>query len=234
MSRAIFLACVALLLLGAARPERATLPPPGVDLVHIVSRPMLASTLIGMEVRDASGARAGHIEDLVFDLAHNKVSYVLVALEEESFAVSLFDLRLSIERAYLRLRPQRAGVMPAAAAPDGPSARAWLGSEVLARSGGPLGRLVDVLVDVHEGAVAFVLLALAEKLHPVPLDALRLRADKLQLTTEAAKLEPARSFSPATMDANFENDAFLAAHAAYADRLTVGSGTRSALRPADP
>lgn len=232
MSRAIVLACLALSLLGAARPEHA--PAPGVRLVHIVSRPMLASSLLGMQVRDASGAHAGRIEDLVFDLAHNKVRHARVALEEGGFAVALFDLRLSLERAWLRLLPQRAGVMPAAAAPDGPSARAWLEREVFGRDGASLGRLVDVLVDVHEGEVPFVLLRLAEKLHPVPLDALRLRAGKLELVIDAAKLQPSRSFIPAAMDANFENDAFLAAHAAYADRLTMGPGTRSALRPSDP
>ena len=218
-------ACIALLialLSASAALSFAPLPPRGVDLLHITARPMLATELIGMELRDATGVSAGTVADVVLDVKRNRVAHALASLSGELFAVPLFDLRLSLERDYLRLRPNRAGVRPASDAPGGPAISAWVGKELYDKAGEPLGVLDDALVDVHDGEVAFVLLRRGGTLHPLPLDAIAQRAGGLVVQIGLERLDARRSFSPATLNLNLENDDFLRAHAAYADRLTVG------------
>lgn len=213
MSRAILVSCMAFLLVAAARIEHP----------RIVSRPMLATALIGMEVRDAHGNRAAHLEDLVLDPEANRVRHALVSLDNGLAAVSLFDLRLSLMRQHLRLRPGFEGVRPAPQVAEGPRASAWLRRDVRA-AGAVLGTLVDVVIDVHEGAVAFALLGMHEGLHPLPLDALEERGAGLELRIDSARLQPTHSFSARTLANRLENNAFLHSQAEYADGLTDGIG----------
>lgn len=221
MARLILLSCLAPLLVAAARIEHP----------RIVSRPMLATALIGMEVRDAHGARAGHLADLVLDLEGKRVRHALVSLDGGLAAVSLFDLRLSLPRQHLSLRPQLEGVRAVRAPADAPRASAWLRRELHA-AGAVLGTLVDLVVDVHEGAVAFALLGLHEGLHPLPLDSLAERGGKLRLTFDPARLQSAHSFSARSLADHLENNAFLHSQADYADRLTDGARAQAGMRSA--
>jgi sporulation protein YlmC with PRC-barrel domain len=212
---------IVVFLSSPAGAQLAPLPPPGVQLVHIVSQPMRAMELIGMEVRSANGERNGKIENLVFDMEGNRVRHALVGLAERRYAVTLFDLRLSLPRTHLTLPADRSLLRPAPHA-AGPTASDLLQRPVHDKRGDPLGELAEVLVDVHEGEVPFVLLHMGAKLHPLPLDALSVEGGRLALQIDAARLQPAHAFSAQTLAANLENGHFLRRHAAYADRLTIG------------
>jgi sporulation protein YlmC with PRC-barrel domain len=215
MPRAVLPICLALF----ASIAGAQLPPPGVQLVRIISQPMLASVLVGLEVRHANGERAGRIEDLVLDVDRNAVRHALIDLAKGRAAVPLLDLRLSLEKRYVSLPADRP-VRPAPRDPDGPTARTLIGRTVQDQSGGPAGELHDVLVDAHGGSVPFALLRRKGKLHPLPLDALRVEGERLVLRLDPSRLQASRAFSAEELDANLENSDFLQAHAAYADRLT--------------
>lgn len=139
-------ACLALLLCEPA----AALPPPGVELVRIVSQPMRASDLLGLEVRTRDGEPAGIIADLVLHFERNRVDHALVRTARGLIAVGLLDLRLSLERTYAMLPRQR--VADPRGKDKGPSARALLGRPVYARDGRQIGELDDMLVDAHAAA----------------------------------------------------------------------------------
>lgn len=222
MSRAMFGGIAVLLFCAGAAAQLAPLPPPGVQLVHIVSLPMRASALIGMEVRSADGSRAGTIADLVFDLEGNRVQHAVIALPERRVAVTLFELRLSLERTYLMLPADRARIQPAPPIAADPAASELLKRNVYDTNGTRRGELIDALIDAHEGEVPFALLRTDGELYPLPLDALQLEADRLVLRVDAARLQPGQSFSAQALQANLHDSNFLRRHAAYADRLTVG------------
>jgi sporulation protein YlmC with PRC-barrel domain len=210
-------ACLAMLLCEPA----AALPPPGVELVRIVSQPMRASDLLGLEVRTRDGEPAGTIGDLALDFERNRVDHALVSTARGLIAVGLLDLRLSLERTYAMLPRQR--VADPRGKDTGPSARALLGRPVYARDGRQIGELDDMLVDAHAGSVPFVLLRMEDNLlHPLPLDALHARNDRLVLRIDARELQGGRSFSAAELNERLGDNAFLRANADYADRLTVG------------
>jgi sporulation protein YlmC with PRC-barrel domain len=115
---------------------------------------MLASELIGMEVRNLAGEEAGELEDLAIDTATGRVAYALLALRgfaglgEERVAVPLSSLTVGMYGEVLigELRPA---------------------GEVAARSGGALKRasallqeppLVDLIVDMEAGRVTHAVL----------------------------------------------------------------------------
>lgn len=87
--------------------------------------------------------------------------------------------------------------------------------------GAPLGTLEDIIVDAHAGRVPFVCLRRHEKLHPLPLDALREKEGTLVLVLDSAVLDAGPGFSAAELDANLTNSDFLRRYAAYADGLTA-------------
>jgi sporulation protein YlmC with PRC-barrel domain len=207
---------------GIATAQPAGVPPPEVELVHIVSQPMLASALLGLEVRTRGGEPAGTLEDLVLDLERNRVRDALVGTPRGRVAVGLLDLRLSLERTYAMLPSERDRVRPARGKPAGPTARALLGRPLYARDGTKIGALEHVLVDAHAGRVPFVVVRMQEKRHPLPLDALRSAADRLTLRIDARELRGAPSFSAGELEAKLGDGAFLRRNAEYADRLTAG------------
>lgn len=211
------------------------IPPAGVDLVHIVSQPMRATALIGMPVRSRSGEPAGKIEDLALDTGAKRVRYALVGGAQGRYAVSLFDLRLSLDHAYFSLREQRSGTLAAAEAAQWRPVTQMLGQTLRARNAAPLGKLAEVLVDVHEGAVPFVLVERDARLHPLPLDALRPQANGVMRTLDPEVLRIGPRFSAAALQANLGNNAFLTQQATYADYLTRDAPAGSAsLRSSTP
>lgn len=206
---------------ACAAAEPAAVPPPGVKLVHIVSLPARGVDLIGMPVHHAGGTRAGRIVDLVLDIERNRVRHAVVANAGGRIAVSLFHLHLALARSHLVL-PENEALVQQIDASHGPRLSALLDLPVHDADGAPLGTFAGLLVDLHEGDVPFALLRIEDTLHPVPLDALRLKQDALMLALPADALAPAYSFSAAQLRANLEDNRFLRRHARYADRLTPG------------
>jgi sporulation protein YlmC with PRC-barrel domain len=77
-----------------------------------------ASSLIGMEVRNQNDERLGRIEDLVFDLSSERVSYAVIAtskggmldLRDKYLAVPLSALKGSVDGKHVILNAEKAKV----------------------------------------------------------------------------------------------------------------------------
>jgi hypothetical protein len=142
-------------------------------------------------------------------------------------------LELSLENEYLLLdaSPERLANAPGRAAGadaywDGPAPpRSARASELIGRPFRGVGaefagQLADVVIDAHEGDVAFAVISLAAgTLHPVSLDAFA-AGEELVFTLGAAKLDPARHMSRVELEAGLERGDFLQENAAYAARLS--------------
>ena len=200
----------------------------------IISLPTRLSSLVGEEVGNFAGRRLGTVKDLVVDLANGRVRYAILDTRSKTVPVPFHALELSLEDEHLLLdaSPQRLAKAPARtdgvdAYWDGPALpRLARASELIGRAfqdseGKRAGKLVDVVIDAHEGNVAFAVISLAHNtLHPVPLNAFA-AGEELRFTLRTTALNAARHLSPAELNAGLERDEFLRENAAYADRLSL-------------
>jgi sporulation protein YlmC with PRC-barrel domain len=202
-------------------------------MLRVISLPTCLSELFGMEVKSFARRRLGAVEDLVVDLANGRVRYAILETRHRTVPVPFHALELSLENKYslLDASPERLANAPGRAVGvdaywDGPAPpRLARASELVGRpfrgvNGEVAGELADIVIDAHEGNVAFAVISLAAgRLHPVPLDAFAV-GEELVFTLGAAKLDPARHMSRAELEAGLERSDFLRDNAAYAARLS--------------
>jgi sporulation protein YlmC with PRC-barrel domain len=211
-------------------PERAL----AATTLTIISLPTRLSSLVGEEVRNLAGRRLGTVKDFVIDLANGRVRYAILDTRYKTVPLPFHALELSLEDEHLLLdaSPQRLAQAPerangadaywdGAALPRLARASELIGRRFRSAEGELAGKLVDIVIDAHEGNVAFAVISLAgNTLHPVPLSAFA-AGEELFFTLRATELDAARHLSLAELNAGLERDEFLRESAAYADRLSL-------------
>jgi sporulation protein YlmC with PRC-barrel domain len=197
--------------------------------VHAV----LASTLIGMEVRKGDSAPAGRIDDLVVDLHDSRVHHAVLNLHGELVSQPLSRLEFPPEEDYavLGASARRAEAIEPRAGMRLARASVLLGWEVEIEGGAQVGAVTDLVVDPSSGAVPFAAVRSHDsgRLYPVPLDAfeLHLLRDNLVLAADRQALLSADGFNREALDAGLQDLEFLQQQAAAADRLTPGMESAS-------
>jgi sporulation protein YlmC with PRC-barrel domain len=203
-----------------------------VEAFRVFSEPVRASTLIGIEVRDALGEAAGRVRDLMFDLRNNRVHYLVLERGGDrtvEYPMHAFTLRRNGGQLVL----------------DRPEARietAW-DDEILMSAGKLIGRafelpqgtgggrVADVVLDAFWGEVAFAAVRLddAAALRPLPLDAFETRGPKLSISVPKQDLVSLRGFSWEELDKGLQDPAFLQRTTRHAHQLTpIASARRHA------
>ena len=192
-----------------------------VESFRVFSEPVRASALIGMEVRDTLGVRAGLVRDVVLDLNNNRVHYVVVEsgthyrrLPMHAFTLPRHAGHLILERPEARVEAARDDAMPV------PASR-LIGRSFSWPQGAPAGRVADVVLDAFWGEVAFAAVRLGEDpaLRPVPLDAFQ-AGQPFALSIARPKLKALPGFTWEELQAGIADRAFLQRTTRHAHRLT--------------
>lgn len=150
---------------GDARPVSETVP----------KGAMKASSLIGMPVVNRDSGATGRIDELVVDIANNRVHYAVLDMENRRLVQPLerLEIRRGGERAVMPQAPKPGPVAPRAGMALA-RASTLLGWEIENRAGEDLGRIVELLVEPQSGRIAFAQVQLrnapAGELRPMPLD----------------------------------------------------------------
>jgi sporulation protein YlmC with PRC-barrel domain len=195
--------------------------------MHPILVPVAAATLIlsvpsglkdflGMPLRDVGGERVAMVQDLQVDLANAAVRYAILEAGGRRVAYPFAPLEVSIDGKRLLFHgsaerlarapaldecggsPDWAAYWAGAKPPQLAPASALIGAAVVAPDG--RGELADVIIDAADGKVAFVVVRLLiNRLHAVPLLALRRQGDELKLAFPLAKLDRAHDISAADL-----------------------------------
>ena len=194
----------------------------------IVSLPARLGTLVGGELADFSGEPRGRVADLVVDLANARVAYAVLETAGKTLAFPFAALELSLDNRRLLIDEPRERLERAPALDERGGSPYWSaywdGSVPprLARASELLGRrfdegeLADIVIDAHEGDVAFALIRLdGGALHPVPVSAFSLQGTELVLDLALARLDRRRDFP----EARLRDRQYIEESARYAARL---------------
>ncbi len=161
---------------------------------------MMASEIIGLQVRDPDTGDTGRIDDLVVDVANGRVHFVVLDMPGPLVTQPLAALELGRDGARINAASDWRF-----AAPQGIAlmrASSLVGSSLENEGGARVGTIADLGIDPASGAIAYAAVRLdedAQNLREVPLGAFQVspRRDKLVLKPEAEALR-ARAPAPAT------------------------------------
>lgn len=213
------LLCVVLWLLPRASPA--------VEAFRVFSEPVLASALIGMEVRDSLGKRIGTLRDLTFDLRNNRVHYVVLESggKHRKLPMHAFTLPSNGAR-YLVLDLPQANIETAWEVVVPMSARKLVGHSFGLPQEPHAGRVVDVALDAFWGEVAFAAVRIEghDSLRPTPLDAFARRRSGLEIKVSRRDLAALPAFKLEELERNLLDRHFLQNTTRLAHQLTPLAG----------
>jgi len=177
----------------------------------ILSLPARLSFFPGAELADLSGRRLGQVEDVVLDLANARMRYAILEVAGRRLAYPFARLERSLDGGHVLIHETAARLAAAPALAERRGSPAWWAywagasrpaliraSELLRRRvDAPDGsaELADVVIDAHEGEVAFAVVRFERRLHPVPLRLFALEGDSVRLDLALAKLDPRHDLS---------------------------------------
>jgi len=191
--------------------ERLGTPAPRsrVDRFEMYSLPVRLGHLLGKPLTDFAGQRRGRVADAVVDLANDRVPYAVLETAGKTLAFPFGALELSLDNDRFLIDETRERLARAPAFDECAGSAYWSAywegraaprlaraSEFIGHRFGE-GELADIVIDAHEGDVAFALARLADgALHPVPLGAFSLQAGRLALALPPGRLDRSQDLPP--------------------------------------